>query len=124
MAQNLTSMKKKIVFAQPGVINANICISLSLPEAQPGQLAYVYLVNENGSEMIYLPAVVDTDKKISIPVNTKSPNLSIKILKPIFKRKEARASKDSSLLFFYLRMHIDCAGIDNTPVSSSITSPF
>ncbi len=69
--------EKKIVFAQPGVINANICISLSLPEAQPGQLAYVYLVNENGSEMIYLPAVVDTDKKISIPVNTKV-NLSIK----------------------------------------------
>ena len=69
--------EKKIVFAQPGVINTNICISLSLPEAQPGQLAYVYLINENGSEMIYLPAVVDTDKKISIPVSTKV-NLSIK----------------------------------------------
>lgn len=69
--------EKRILFAQPGVINTSICISLFLPEAQPGQLAYVYLINENGSEMIYLPAVVDSDKKISIPVNTKI-NLSIK----------------------------------------------
>lgn len=69
--------EKKIVFAQPGAINTNICISVFLPEAQPGQLAYVYLINENGSEIIYLPAVVDTDKKISIPVSAKV-NLSIK----------------------------------------------
>ncbi len=69
--------EKKIVFAQPGGINTNICISLSLPEAQPGQLAYVYLVDENDSEIIYLPAVVDTNKKISIPINTKI-NLSVK----------------------------------------------
>lgn len=69
--------EKKITFSQPGAINTDICITAFLPEAQPGQLAYVYLINENGSEMIYFPAVVDTDKKISIPVSAKV-NLSIK----------------------------------------------
>lgn len=69
--------EKKIIFAQPGAINTNVCVTVSLPEAQPGQLAYVYLINENNSEIIYLPAVVDTDKKISIPISAKV-NLSIK----------------------------------------------
>lgn len=69
--------EKKIIFTQPGAINTNICIVVSLPDAQPGQLAYVYLINENNSEMIYLPVIVDTDKKISIPVSAKV-DLSIK----------------------------------------------
>lgn len=69
--------EKDLVFTQPGAINTGLCINLSLPDAQPGQIAYVYLVNENGTEMMYLPAIVDTEQKISIPISTKV-NLSIK----------------------------------------------
>lgn len=70
-ATTLFFREKSIVFAQPGMINTGICLNLLLPEAQQGQTAYVYLVNENGAEIMYLPTVVDADKKITIPLSTK-----------------------------------------------------
>ena len=39
--------EKSLTFTQPGAINTGICINLLLPDAQTGQIAYVYLVNEN-----------------------------------------------------------------------------
>lgn len=69
--------EKSLTFTQPGAINTGICISLFLPDAQPGQIAYVYLVNEDGTEIMYLPTVVDLEKKISFPISSKT-NLSIK----------------------------------------------
>lgn len=69
--------EKSLVFTQPGAINTGISVNVSLPDAQPGQIAYVYLVNENGAEIIYLPAIVDAEQKISVPISAKI-NLSIK----------------------------------------------
>ncbi len=69
--------EKSLTFTQPGAINTGICINLFLPDAQTGQIAYVYLVNENGTEMMYLPAIVDNEKKISFPISLKT-DLSIK----------------------------------------------
>lgn len=69
--------EKNLVFAQPGPINTGICLNLLLPDAQPGQTAYVYLTNDKGAEIMYLPAIVDINKKISIPLSAKV-NLNIK----------------------------------------------
>lgn len=69
--------EKSLVFMQPGPINTGICLNLSLPDAQPGQTAYVYLANKDGSEIMYLPAIVNPEKKITIPISAKV-NLNIK----------------------------------------------
>lgn len=69
--------EKNLTFTQHDAINTGICLSLLLPDAQTGQIAYVYLVTEDGTEIMYLPAIVDFEKKITFPINSKT-NLSIK----------------------------------------------
>ena len=69
--------EKNLEFAQPGAINTGISLRVALPDAQPGQTAYVYPVYENGTELMYLPAVIDAERKITIPLNAKV-NLNIK----------------------------------------------
>ncbi|MDE7321111.1 MAG: hypothetical protein K2N73_00005, partial [Lachnospiraceae bacterium] len=69
--------EKQLVFTQPGAINTGICLNVTLPDAQTGQTAYVYLVDEKGTEHMYLPTIVDAEKKIAIPLSAKV-NLNIK----------------------------------------------
>lgn len=69
--------EKNLEFAQPGAINTEISLRVALPDAQPGQTAYVYLVDEKGTELMYLPAVIDAERKITIPLSAKV-NLNIK----------------------------------------------
>lgn len=50
---------------------------MTLPDAQIGQTAYVYIVDEKGTELMYLPTVIDAENKITIPLSAKV-NLNIK----------------------------------------------
>lgn len=63
--------EKKLSFTQPGAINTGICLNMTLPDAQIGQTAYVYIVDEKGTEIMYLPTVVDAENKITIPLSAK-----------------------------------------------------
>lgn len=69
--------EKKLMFTHPGAINTGICLNMMLPDAQTGQTAYVYIADENGTELMYLPTVVDEEHKITIPLSVKV-NLNIK----------------------------------------------
>lgn len=74
---NMMFHEKNLTFTNPGEIHTGICINVLLPDALTGQAAYVYLVNADGTETLYISAIVDSDKKISIPISTKT-SLSIK----------------------------------------------
>lgn len=63
--------EKEISFAEQGPIGTGICANVLLPEAVPGQSVYVYLVDAKGNESLYMPAVVDESKKISVPLAAK-----------------------------------------------------
>lgn len=69
--------EKKLMFTHPGAINTGICLNMMLPDAQTGQTAYVYIADEKGTELMYLPTVVDEEHKITIPLSAKV-NLNIK----------------------------------------------
>lgn len=63
--------EKEISFAEQGVIGTSICANVLLPEAFVGQNVYVYLVDANGNEALYMPAVVDAANKVSVPLAAK-----------------------------------------------------
>lgn len=63
--------EKEISFAEPGPIGTVITANVLLPEAVVGQTVYVYLVDASGNEALYLPAVVDGAKRISVPLSAK-----------------------------------------------------
>lgn len=63
--------EKEISFAEPGAIGTSITANVLLPEAAVGQAAYVYLVDANGNEALYLPAVVDGGNRVSVPLAAK-----------------------------------------------------
>lgn len=63
--------EKEISFAEQGAIGTGICINVLLPEAFVGQNVYVYLVDANGNEVMYMPAVVDAANKVSVPLAAK-----------------------------------------------------
>lgn len=68
--------EKNIYFVEPGIIGTSVFANVYLPEAVVGQNAYVYLVDGNGNEMIYMTAMVDGANRISVPLATKM-NLKI-----------------------------------------------
>ena len=57
--------------SEPGAIGTGVLASVYLPEAAAGQNAYVYLVDEDGNEAIYMTAVVDGANHISVPLAAK-----------------------------------------------------
>ncbi len=63
--------EKEIDFAEPGAIGTAVTANVLLPEAAVGQAAYVYLVDANGNEALYLPAVVDGGNRVSVPLAAK-----------------------------------------------------
>lgn len=63
--------EKEIHFAEPGVIGTAVTANVLLPEAVAGQAAYVYLVDANGNEALYLPVVVDGANRVSVPLSAK-----------------------------------------------------
>ena len=63
--------EKKIYFTEPGVIGTGVLANVYLPEAAAGQNAYVYLIDGNGNEVLYMAAVVDGANRISVPLAAK-----------------------------------------------------
>jgi len=63
--------EKEIRFAEPGIIGTAITANVLLPEAAVGQTVYVYLVDANGNEALYLPTVVDGANRVSVPLSAK-----------------------------------------------------
>lgn len=63
--------EKEISFAEQGAIGTGIFVNVLLPEAFVGQSVYVYLVDANGDEVMYMPAVVDAANKVSVPLAAK-----------------------------------------------------
>ncbi|MCD8039021.1 MAG: hypothetical protein LUE96_08055 [Lachnospiraceae bacterium] len=69
--------EKNVTFTQTGALNTGVYVNVLLSDATPGQTAYVYLVDGNGNEIMYLPVIVDSENRVSIPMAAKI-NLSIK----------------------------------------------
>lgn len=66
-----TVHEKEISFVEQGAIGTGITANVLLSEAAVGQTAYVYLIDAGGNEVMYLPAVVDGAKRISVPLAAK-----------------------------------------------------
>ena len=63
--------EKEISFVEQGAIGTGITANVLLSEAAAGQTVYVYLVDAGGNEIMYLPAVVDGAKRVSVPLAAK-----------------------------------------------------
>lgn len=69
--------EKKIAFAEQGIIGTSVLTNIYLPEAVPGQPAYVYITDASGKDILYMAPIVDNANRIAVPMAAK---VNLKVL--------------------------------------------
>ena len=69
--------EKKIAFAEQGAIKTSVLANIYLPEALPGQPAYVYITDASGKDALYMSPIVDEKNRVVVPLAAK---VNLKVL--------------------------------------------